>query len=100
MIDSLRQSDSWNEIWRQRNTALTADTHKQPATVPVVEVVKELVELAPGCKSSRLGDQLVIGVIKLGGEASKHGSNGQVKLMVAIKGGWVVDNWGHNREGG
>ena len=51
----------------------------------MVEAVEEEVQLAPGCKPGRLGDELVVGGVELSREASKHGGDGQVKFMVAIE---------------
>lgn len=59
----------------------------------MVKVVKENIELAPGGKSRSFGDELMVGIIELPCEASKHASNSQIKLMVTIERGWVKDHY-------
>ena len=51
----------------------------------MIEVVEKEIELAPGGKALCLGDETVVCGVKLTREPSKHGRDGQVKLVVTVK---------------
>lgn len=61
--------------------------------VPVVYVIKELIQFISFLKSWSFGYYTVIGREKWAAKATKHSSNGQFKLWMAIKGSRVKDNW-------
>lgn len=62
-----------------------------PKVVPVVQVVKELVEQLPPVKPWSLGDLLVVGSEEGPGEATEHQGNCQFKLRMAVEGSRVVN---------
>ena len=53
--------------------------------IPVVEVVKEKIELASSSEALCFGDEVVVSRVKLGGEPSKHGRYGKIKFVMSIK---------------
>lgn len=57
--------------------------------VPVVYVIKELIQLVPFLKSWSFGYFTVIGREERAAEPPKHSSNGQFEFRVAIEGGGV-----------
>ena len=58
----------------------------------MIEVVEEEVEFAACGEARGLGDEGMVGRVKPTREAPKHGSNSQVKLMMAIERGRVIGN--------
>ena len=60
--------------------------------VPVVQVVKELIEQQPPVKPWSLGDLLVVGGEEGPGKPPEHQGNCQFKLRMAVEGGWVINN--------
>lgn len=63
-----------------------------PKVVPVVQVVKELVEQQPPVEPRSLGDLPVVGGEEGPGKATKHQGNRQFKLRMTVEGSWVINN--------
>lgn len=51
----------------------------------MIEIMEELVELMTGVPSYLFGDHLKVFVPELPGEATKHGSNCQVVLVMPVE---------------
>jgi hypothetical protein len=60
--------------------------------LPVVQLVEQNVEGVAALKAILLWQQAVVGVVEGPREAPKHAGNGQIKLVVAVEGGWVISH--------
>ena len=61
--------------------------------VPVIEVVKKLVELVSLRKARRLWNVLMVRSVERAAETTKHGHDAQLVLRVAVEGGGVEYDW-------
>ena len=53
--------------------------------VPVIEIVKELVEIRPLLEAGLPRDQLVVAAVEFFVEPAKHSGYGQVEFRVSVK---------------
>lgn len=60
--------------------------------IPVVQIVKELIQLQALLKAWGLRDPAVVGRVKGTAEAPKHASYRQFILRVAVERGWVEND--------
>lgn len=54
--------------------------------------MEELVDLMPFVEALFLGDELVVRIVEVFGEASEHSSNAKIVFTVTIEGGSIKDH--------
>ena len=74
MTCSLIQNDSCSVVQRMGRNIGHEESHS--AYIPVVEIVKQEIELGTGCKAFCSRNDVMIGRVELMRETSKHGSDG------------------------